>query len=97
MEIIKDFDYSYISIGDGIIAELTVFTQVTVYSYEYEHEEVAKLKKDYENKRDKYLKNVVDPNYNGNLDGDLIKVKQSYKLMADALEKAIIEDYTQGG
>ena len=68
-----------------------------IYSYEYEHEEIAKLKKNYENERDKYLKNVVNPSYGGNLDEDLIKVKQSYKLMIDALEKAIIEDYTQGG
>lgn len=94
---IKDFDYSYISIGDGIIAELTVLTQVMVYSYEYEHEEVVKLKKDYENERDKYLKNIVNPSYSGNLDEDLIKVRQKYKLMVDTLEKAIVEDYTQGG
>ena len=68
-----------------------------VYSYEYEHEEVVKLKKDYENERDKYLKNIVNPSYSGNLDEDLIKVRQKYKLMVDTLEKAIVEDYTQGG
>lgn len=94
---IKDFNYSYISIGDGIIAELTVITQVMVYSYEYKHEKVAKFKKDYEDKRNKYLKNIVNPNYSGNLDEDLIEVKQLYKLMVDALDKAIIEDYTRGG
>ena len=68
-----------------------------VYSYEYKHEKVAKFKKDYEDKRNKYLKNVVNPNYSGNLDEDLIEVKQLYKLMVDALDKAIIEDYTRGG
>lgn len=95
--VIKDFDYSYISIGDGIIAELTVITQVMEYSYEYKNEEVLRLKIKYEIEKDKYLKNVVNPSYDGDLDSDLIKVKQMYKEMTDALDKAIIEDYTQGG
>ena len=95
--VIKDFDYSYISIGDGIIADLTVITQVMEYSYEYKNEEVLRLKIKYEIEKDKYLKNVVNPSYDGDLDSDLIKVKQMYKEMTDALDKAIIEDYTQGG
>lgn len=95
--IIKDFDYSYISIGDGVIVEMTVLTQVMEYSYEFEHEIVAPLRATYDRLYKVYQSNVTNPSYSGDIDDDLTKLKMAYKAMVKALESAIIEDYTQGG
>lgn len=94
---IKDFDYSYITIGDGVIAELTILSQVLDYSYEFEHEVVAPLRQSYDLAYGLYQSNVVNKDYNGSLKNDLISLKETYKKLTKALERAIIEDYTIGG
>lgn len=94
---IKDFDYNYISIGDGVIAELTVLSQVLDYSYEFDHAIVAPLRQSYDLAYNLYQSNVVNSNYDGSLKDDLISLKEAYKKLTKALEQAIIEDYTTGG
>ena len=94
---IKDFEYNYISIGDGVIAELTVLSQVLDYSYEFEHTVVAPLRQSYDLAYNLYQSNVVNSGYDGSLRDDLISLKEAYKKLTEALEQAIIEDYTTGG
>ena len=94
---IKDFKYDYIQIGDGVIAELTVMQQVIDFSYEYNQDDVMLLKKEYEELYNQYQKNIVDINYNGDLDNDLKQVKAKYKELIKSIEKAIEEDYTKRG
>ena len=94
---IKDFDYNYITIGDGVIAELTVLSQVLDYSYEFEHAVVAPLRQSYDLAYDLYQSNIVSKDYSGSLKNDLISLKETYKKLIEALERAIIEDYTTGG
>lgn len=95
--VIKDFEFDYISIGDGVIAELTVLTQVLDYSYEFDHETVSNLRKAYDNAYNTYQSNVVNPDYTGSLEVDLATVKSTYANLLSALETAIVEDYTEGG
>lgn len=94
---IKDFKFDYIQIGDGIIAELTVMQQVIDFSYEFNNEKVVELKQDYYIKYGMYSVNVQNPSYEGNLDADLKEVKRAYQKLVEAIEVAIIEDYTKGG
>lgn len=94
---IKDFNYNYISIGDGVIAELTLLTQVLDYSYEFDHEIVSSARKAYDEAYKLHQSNIVSGVYNGSLEEDLFDLKKKYKRLLEVLEAAIIEDYTMGG
>ena len=92
-----DFNYNYISIGDGVIAELTLLTQVLDYSYEFDHEIVSSARKAYDEAYKLHQSNIISGVYNGSLEEDLFDLKKKYKRLLEVLEAAIIEDYTMGG
>lgn len=94
---IKDFDFKYISMGDGVMCEMILLTQVLDYAYEFEDEKVAPLRKAYDEAYKVYLTNVESKLYNGNLDQDLLELKELYKRLLVAVELAIVERYTEGG
>ena len=83
--------------GDGVMCEMILLTQVLDYAYEFEDEKVAPLRKAYDEAYKVYLTNVESKLYNGNLDQDLIELKELYKKLLAAVELAIVERYTEGG
>lgn len=93
---LKDIDFSYLSIGDGILAELTYLEQVTTFSFEEENAEIVKLKAIYLLSLSEYWKYITSPTINPNNQYTLERVKSDYKNLVDALEKVIIEDLTRG-
>lgn len=93
---LKNIDFSYLSIGDGILAELTYLEQVTIFSFEEENAEIVKLKAIYLLSLSEYWKYITSPVINPNNQYTLERVKSDYKNLVDALEKVIIEDLTRG-
>ena len=83
--------------GDGVMCEMILLTQVLDYAYEFEDEKVAPLRKAYDEAYKVYLTNVESKLYNGNLDQDLLELKELYKKLLAAVELAIVERYTEGG
>ena len=93
---IKDFDFLQLSIGDGVIAELTYFLQIMDYSYEFDNPEVKKLRQAYDELLDGYLKYIVSPEIDENTPYTLENVKKAYKELIVVLEKVIEEDQLRG-
>lgn len=93
----KGLIYDYISIGDGVIAELTYLKQTMEYSYEFDNPEVVKKRKAYDKILQKYLDNIENPKSTQDNAALLKSVKAAYKELLDALTLAIIEDQTHGG
>ena len=93
---LKDIDFSYLSIGDGILAELTYLEQITTFSFEEENAKIVKLKAIYLLSLSEYWKYITSPTINPNNQYTLERVKSDYKNLVDALEKVIIEDLTRG-
>ena len=97
----KDLGFSYVSIGDGIVAELTLSEQIIDYSYEFDHPEVKDLRADYDNALDLYLSGITTDHivqgeyYND--DKFLLDLKERYSNLITVLTKALVEDYTIGG
>ena len=58
---------------------------------------MAPLRISYDLSYNVYQTNVVNSKYNGSLENDLASLKEAYRKLTSALEKAIIEDYTTGG
>jgi hypothetical protein len=83
--------------GDGVMCEMILLTQVLDYAYEFEDEKVAPLRKAYDEAYKVYLTNIESKLYNGNLDQDLLELKELYKRLLAAVELAIVERYTEGG
>lgn len=94
---VKDFDYDYLSMGNGVIADITYLAQVIDYSYEFNHEVAKVARQHYDILYKNYQTNVTSLNYDGNLDRDLTELKEAYKILIAAVNSAILEDYTQGG
>lgn len=94
--LIKDFDFLQLSIGDGVIAELTYFLQTMDYSYEFDNPEVRKLRQAYDKVLDGYLKYIVSPEIDENTPYTLENVKKAYKELIVVLEKVIEEDQLRG-
>ena len=93
---LKDIEFSYLSIGDGILAELTYLEQISTYSFEETNPEIVKLKARYLLSLSRYWQYVKNPEIDENNEYTLERVKSDYKNLVDALEKVIIEDLTRG-
>src|SRR5699024_5426157 len=86
---LKDIEFSYLSIGDGILAELTYLEQISTYSFEETNSEIVKLKASYLLSLSRYWQYVKNPEIDENNEYTLERVKSDYKNLVDALEKVI--------
>lgn len=87
-----------IRMGYGVIADMTYYRQTMEYSFEYEHEVVAPLRKKYDRLLAQLQNCIVDYKPGAqNPENLLIEVKSAYADLIAALEVAIEEKYTQGG
>ena len=93
----KGIDFYYISIGDGIVAEVTLSEQIIDYSYEFDHPEVKGLRKQYDELLERYLAGITNPLGYPTEDSDLAKLKSTYSALITRLTQALVEDYTIGG
>ena len=96
-KIVKGVNFDYVAIGDGVIAEVSYIAQVLDYSYEFEDDKVAPLRKQYDLAYDLYQSHIIDSTYTGDLDAELENLKNIYKQLLEALEIAVVADYTPGG
>lgn len=95
-KIVKGIDFNYVSVGDGVITEISYITQILTYSYEYENDSIISLREDYDKAYQEYQSHITDATYNGDLDNELKALKQKYKNLIIALEKAVAADYVAG-
>lgn len=88
---VKYVDYSYLEIGDGIIAELSVIQQVIDYAYEFEEASLKGLRKDYDDAYNLYMKEVVNPDCKPeDLEDYYNEVKITYAKLIDKLTEFIL-------